>query len=54
MTGGESFDPGSIHFTDQAENFLNGKFKEVHFYRDDVLKNQKYIFHPGDEKTGKL
>jgi acyl-homoserine lactone acylase PvdQ len=54
MTGGESFDPASIHFTDQAENFLNGKFKEIHFYKEDVNRNQKSKFHPGEEREGEL
>ena len=54
MTGGESFDHASLHFTDQAENFLNGKFKEIHFYKEDVNRNQKSKFHPGEEKAGDL
>ncbi|MBA2744983.1 MAG: penicillin acylase family protein, partial [Flavisolibacter sp.] len=49
MTGGESFDPLSQHFTDQAEGFINGKFKEVRFYKEDVIKHAVRNFHPGAE-----
>lgn len=48
MTGGESFDPSSPHFTDQAEGFLEGKFKDIHFYKEDVMKNAKRKYHPGE------
>jgi acyl-homoserine lactone acylase PvdQ len=48
MTGGESFDPSSPHFTDQAPGFVEGKFKDIHFYKDDVLKHQKRSYHPGE------
>ncbi|MBB1287261.1 penicillin acylase family protein [Flavisolibacter sp. BT320] len=48
MTGGESFDPASPHFTDQAEGFLEGKFKDIFFYKEDVLKNAKRTYKPGE------
>ena len=48
MTGGESFNPASPHFTDQAEGFLEGKFKDIFFYKDDVQKNAKRSYHPGE------
>ncbi|HEX6332734.1 MAG TPA: penicillin acylase family protein, partial [Flavisolibacter sp.] len=49
VTGGASTDPASVHFTDQAEGFLEGKFKEVFFYRDDVLRHKVKEYHPGGE-----
>jgi acyl-homoserine-lactone acylase len=49
MTGGNSFDPGSPHFTDQAEGFIDGKFKNINFYKEDVLKNARKKFQPGQE-----
>ena len=49
VTGGESFDPSSRHFTDQAEGFINGRFKEVHFYKADVMKHAVETSHPGQE-----
>lgn len=48
MTGGESFDPASKHYTDQAQGFLEGKFKDIHFYKEDVLKNAQRSYHPGE------
>jgi acyl-homoserine lactone acylase PvdQ len=48
VTGGQSSDPSSEHFNDQAEMFLTGKFKEVNFYREDVIKNKEREYHPGE------
>jgi len=48
MTGGESFDPSSKHYTDQAAGFIEGKFKDIHFYKEDVLKNAQRSYHPGE------
>lgn len=46
ITGGHSFDSKSKNFTDQAKGFIEGKFKEVLFYRADVLKNAVQTYHP--------
>lgn len=48
VTGGQSFQPGSKHFTDQAQMFINGEFKEVFFYKEDVLKHAERTYHPGE------
>jgi acyl-homoserine-lactone acylase len=48
MTGGESFDPSSSNFTDQAEGFINGQFKDIHFYKEDVMKHAVRTYHPGE------
>jgi acyl-homoserine-lactone acylase len=48
MTGGESFNPASVHYTDQAHGFLEGKFKEINFYKEDVLKKAQRSYHPGE------
>ncbi|RYZ29355.1 MAG: acylase, partial [Chitinophagaceae bacterium] len=48
MTGGESFDPSSKHYTDQASGFIEGKFKDINFYKEDVLKNAQRSYHPGE------
>jgi len=47
ITGGQSFDPASNHFTDQAEGFIDGRFKDVLFYKADVLKHAERSYHPG-------
>lgn len=48
ITGGQSFDPQSKHFSDQAEMYIEGRFKDVVFYKDDVLKNAVRKYHPGE------
>ncbi|MES2379320.1 MAG: penicillin acylase family protein [Bacteroidota bacterium] len=48
ITGGQSFDPTSKHFTDQADGYINGKFKDVLFYKADVLKHVEKSYHPGE------
>ncbi|WP_158824783.1 penicillin acylase family protein [Mucilaginibacter lacusdianchii] len=48
ITGGQSFDPASRHFTDQAQMYLDGKFKDVLFYKEDVLKHVERSYHPGE------
>jgi acyl-homoserine lactone acylase PvdQ len=47
-TGGQSFDPSSPHFTDQAQMFLDGNFKTALFYKEDVLKHVERKYHPGE------
>jgi acyl-homoserine lactone acylase PvdQ len=51
ITGGESFNPQSKHFTDQADGFINGRFKDVLFYKEDVLKHAEKSYHPGEENS---
>src|SRR5579871_2279495 len=48
-TGGESFKPDSKHFTDQADMFVNGKFKDIFFYKEDVMQHVEKQYHPGNE-----
>jgi acyl-homoserine-lactone acylase len=47
ITGGQSFNPASKHYTDQADMYIEGKFKEVLFYKKDVLKHAEKTYHPG-------
>jgi acyl-homoserine lactone acylase PvdQ len=49
VTGGESSDPASPHFTDQAAMYTNGRFKDVLFYKEDVEKHAEKRYHPGEE-----
>jgi acyl-homoserine lactone acylase PvdQ len=46
-TGGSSSNPNSKHFTDQANGYINHQYKEVNFYKNDVLKNKELVYHPG-------
>ncbi len=49
LAGGESGDPNSPHFDDQALMYTQGKFKDVSYYRDDVEKNAESTYHPGQK-----
>jgi acyl-homoserine lactone acylase PvdQ len=53
LTGGESGDKHSPHFSDQASMYTNGVFKDVLFYKEDVLKHAEKTYHPGDEIPAK-
>jgi len=47
LAGGVSNNPSSPHFTDQAERYSKGEFKEVSFYKKDVVKNATRTYNPG-------
>ncbi len=46
MSGGESGDPASPHFADQAEMFAQGLFRDVLFSREDVLAHAERSYQP--------
>lgn len=48
LAGGESGDPNSKHFNDQALMYSKGQFKDVLFYKEDVLKHVERSYHPGE------
>ncbi|GAA4029649.1 penicillin acylase family protein [Hymenobacter glaciei] len=47
VTGGQSSRPGTPHFTNQADLYCNGRFKEVRFYPEDVKAHAEKTYHPG-------
>lgn len=48
LAGGESGNPGSRHFFDQGFMYSKGEFKDVLFYKEDVLKHVERKYHPGE------
>jgi len=48
LAGGESGDVNSKHFFDQGLMYSQGQFKDVLFYKEDVLKNVERKYHPGE------
>ena len=46
VTGGQSANSASKHYTDQAGMYIEGKFKDVLFYKADVLKHAEKTYHP--------
>ena len=53
LAGGQSGDPTSPHFSDQAQRYADKQFKDVAYYKEDVLKRAEYTYHPGEEKNKK-
>ncbi len=49
LAGGQSSNPYSPHFDDQSQRFAECQFKDVAYYRQDVLKRAKSSYHPGEE-----
>jgi len=47
LAGGNSGDMLSPHFADQLDMYANGRFKDVLFYKEDVLKQTERSYHPG-------
>ncbi|WP_299084677.1 acylase [uncultured Paraglaciecola sp.] len=47
LAGGQSGDPTSPHFYDQAKRYAQGKFKDVAYYKEDVLQRAVEQYHPG-------
>jgi acyl-homoserine-lactone acylase len=48
LAGGQSGNPASPHFNDQAEMYTKGIFKDVLFYKEDVMKHVERSYHPGE------
>ena len=49
LAGGESGNINSKHFFDQGLMYSKGQFKDVLFYKEDVLKHVERKYHPGDK-----
>ncbi|MGA2134927.1 MAG: penicillin acylase family protein [Bryobacteraceae bacterium] len=45
--GGESGDPSSRHFNDEAERYAAGDLREVYFYRSQLKGHTEKEYHPG-------
>jgi len=48
LAGGQSGDPASPHFADQAQAYVDREFKDVAYYRADVEKRATRTYHPGE------
>lgn len=48
-TGGESGDPASPHFADQAQIYAEGKLRPVYFYPEDRQGHVEKRYRPGDD-----
>jgi acyl-homoserine-lactone acylase len=45
--GGESGNPASKHFNDQAERYSTGNLRDVYFYRSQLKGHTERTYHPG-------
>ena len=48
LAGGESGNQNSKHFFDQGSMYSQGQFKDVLFYKEDVMKHVEKMYHPGE------
>ncbi len=48
LVGGQSNDPDSPHFDDQAPLYVDHEFKDVAYYRDDVERRAQERYRPGE------
>jgi acyl-homoserine lactone acylase PvdQ len=48
LAGGVSGDINSKHFNDQLEMYTKGQFKDVLFYKEDVLEHAEKTYRPGE------
>ena len=46
--GGESGDPASRHFNDQAARYASGDLRDVYFYPDQLQGHIERTYHPGE------
>ena len=46
--GGESGDPESPHFNDQAQRYASGDLRTICFYPDQLKGHTERIYHPGE------
>jgi acyl-homoserine-lactone acylase len=45
--GGESGDPNSPHFNDQAERYATGDLRPVYYYPEDIEAHAEEVYNPG-------
>ena len=50
ITGGQSRFANSTHFSNQAQKYLAGDFKNIHFYKEDVLAHEVISYKPGFDR----
>jgi acyl-homoserine-lactone acylase len=50
MAGGQSGDPSSPHFNDQAQQYADVQFKDVAYYLEDVKQRAVSTYRPGKKQ----
>ncbi|MFN7116876.1 MAG: penicillin acylase family protein [Saprospiraceae bacterium] len=49
LAGGQSGNPNSKHFNDQARMYANGEFKDVRFYLEEIQQYAERTYKPGEK-----
>ena len=52
LAGGQSGDPSSPHFDDQAQRYADVQFKDVAYYKEDVDARAKETYKPQAVSNG--
>jgi acyl-homoserine lactone acylase PvdQ len=52
--GGESGDPASPHFDDEAARYADGNLREVYFYPDQLVGHIERVYKPGSIHRGSV
>ncbi len=50
LAGGQSGDPNSPYFDDQIQKYADIEWKDVPYYKEDVLQRAKETYRPGERK----
>lgn len=50
LAGGQSGNPNSPHFDDQAQMYADQEWKDAAYYKEDVLNRAQETYHPGERK----
>jgi acyl-homoserine-lactone acylase len=48
--GGESGNPSSPHFNDEAQRYSTGNLRDVYFYPPQLKEHTERVYHPGESK----
>ncbi|MDB4292112.1 acylase [Maribacter sp.] len=54
LAGGQNGDPDSPHFDDQIQKYADVDWKDVPFYKEDVMKRAKETYVPGQRSSTSL
>jgi acyl-homoserine-lactone acylase len=46
--GGESGNPASPHFNDEAQRYASGNLRDVYFYPEQLKGHTERVYHPGE------
>ena len=48
LAGGQNSDINSPHYFDQGQRYVEFKFKDVPYYREDIEARAERVYQPGE------